>query len=159
MVGRRARGDGEGAAPARKPDPTPLDVAAGMLHRAPMSERELEDRLVAKGYRAATAATAVARCRELGWVGDASFADDRARASRRRGAGSLKIAAELLARGIPEAMVERVVEASLDGESEATWARRALDASGRGGDAARAWRFLASRGFPEDVVAELVELP
>lgn len=159
MVGRRARGEDDGAARPRKPDPTPLDVAAGMLHRAPMSERELVDRLVAKGYRAETAATTLARCRELGWVGDATFADDRARASRRRGSGSLKIAAELLARGIPESTVDRAVAASLDGESETTWARRALEASGRGGDAARAWRFLASRGFPEEVVAELVELP
>jgi SOS response regulatory protein OraA/RecX len=48
------------------------------------------------------------------------------------------------------------VEASLDGEREATWARRAL---GRTTDPRRAWRLLAARGFPEDVIADVVGDP
>ena len=139
-----------------KPPPTPLDVAARMLARTPRTEADLEGRLVRLGYRPSTAAATVARCRELGWVGDAAYAAERARSLRTRGAGSLKIAADLLARGLDEALVEATVEASRDGESEAEWARRAL-ANGRAASPpARAWRWLVSHGFPEDVVRDVV---
>ena len=59
---------------ARRPDPTPLDVAAGILRRAARTEAELEARLTAKGYQRSTAVAAVDRCRELGWVGDERLA-------------------------------------------------------------------------------------
>jgi regulatory protein len=141
-----------------RPTPSPLDVAARILARAPRTEADLEARLVARGYQRATAAKTVARCRELGYVGDERLAHDRARALRGRGAGSLKIAADLTARGLPESLVAAAVEASLEGRSEREWARRALarehDARG-----ARAWRLLAGRGFPEDVVADVAGDP
>ena len=137
-------------------------MAARLLARAPRTEAELEARLVALGYHAATAAAAVARCRELGWVGDVAYARDRARSLRARGAGSLRIVAELTSRGIPETLAETAAEESRDGEREVVWARRAL---GRRGDLddprvrARAWRLLAGRGFAEEVVAELLGIP
>lgn len=128
-----------------------------MLRRAPRTAAELAARLVAKGYRVETAAKTVARSEELGWVNDAQLALDRARTLRRRGAGSLRIAADLEGRGVPAEMVDAAVAASLDGEPEAAWARRAL-ARERAADPPRAWRLLVSRGFPEDVVAEVVPL-
>ena len=128
-------------------------MAARLLRRAARTEAELEARLVALGYRRETAAATVARCRELGYVGDATFAHARARALRARGAGSLRIEADLGARGLPEALVAEAVEASREGESEAVWARRAL---GRVSDPRRAWRLLVARGFPEEVVADLL---
>jgi SOS response regulatory protein OraA/RecX len=111
---------------------------------------------VALGYRAATAAAAVARCRELGWVGDAAFAHERARSLRARGAGSLRIEADLLGRGLPETLVGEAVDASRGGEPEHAWARRALGARY---DRDRAWRFLAARGFPEDVITDVLGEP
>jgi len=131
-------------------------VAARWLARAPRTEAELERRLVGVGYRRETAAATVARCRELGWVGDGAFAFDRARALRARGAGSLRIEAELVARGLPEAVVAAAIEASRAGLPEREWARRALRGTR---DRARAWRLLVGRGFPEDVVDELVGAP
>jgi len=89
-------------------------------------------------------------------VGDAAFAHDRARALRARGAGSLRIEAELLARGLPDAVVAGAIEASREGESEREWARRALRGTR---DRARAWRLLLARGFPEDVVEDVVGTP
>lgn len=132
-------------------------MAARLLQRAPRTEAELEARLQAKGYQPETAARTVARCRELGWVGDAMLAHDRARTLRRRGAGSLRIAADLEARGVPERLIADAVEASREGSSEVEWARQALARSGATG--ARAWRLLATRGFPEDVVADVVGEP
>lgn len=117
---------------------------------------ELERRLVESGYRRETAAATVVRCRELGWVGDAALAQDRARALRARGAGSLRIEAELVARGLAEGVVADAIEASRDGQSERAWARRALRGTR---DRARAWRLLLARGFPEDVVEDVVGTP
>ena len=68
----------------------------------------------------------VASCREIGWVNDAMLAEDRARALRKRGAGGLRIAAELEGRGVAAGLVEAAVETSRDGESATSWARRAL---------------------------------
>ena len=128
-------------------------MAARLLARAPRTEADLEARLVRLGYRHETAAAAVARCRELGWVGDTAFAHERARALRARGAGRLRIEADLTARGLPEALVAEAVEASREGQPEVAWARRAL----RGlRDRRRAWRLLASRGFPEEVAVEVL---
>ena len=141
--------------------PTPLDVAAQLLARGPRTEADLEARLVRLGYRHKTAAAAVARCRELGWVGDASYARERARALRARGAGSLKIAADLAARGLPEALVEAAVVESLTGEREHDWARRLLERRrlGHAAARARAWGLLQRHGFPEEVIAGLLGEP
>jgi regulatory protein len=128
-----------------------------MLRRAPRSAAELTERLVAKGYQVETAAKTVARSAELGWVNDAQLALDRARTLRRRGAGSLRIAADLESRGVATPLIESAIEESLDGEPERAWALRALGRDGVA-DRARAWRLLMSRGFPEDVVADVVPL-
>ena len=124
-----------------------------MLVRAPRTEAELEARLVALGYRRETATATVARCRDLGYVGDARFAAERARSLRARGAGSLRIEADLAARGLSDALIAAAVEDSREGLREIDWARRALARTPRRGNA---WRFLAGRGFPEDVIVDLV---
>jgi regulatory protein len=128
-------------------------VAARWLARTPLSEAQLAARLGQKGYSAGRVAATVARCRELGWVGDRALALDRARALRRRGAGPLRIVADLTARGVPERFADEAVAESRDGAPETEWARRAL---GHEADRPRAWRLLLSRGFPEDVVGDVV---
>jgi regulatory protein len=131
-----------------------------MLARAPQSESELRRRLVAKGYQEATAEATLTRCRELGWVNDAVFALDRARALRRRGAGALRIGGDLEARGVPEPLIVEAVDMSRDGRSEAALAREALGNAPEPASApGRAWRLLMSRGFPEDVVMDVVGSP
>ena len=145
---------------ARKAEPTPLDVAARVLARGPRTEAELAARLEKIGYSTARVAATVARCRELRYLDDAAVAMDRARTLRARGAGSLRIATELEARGVPDVVVTAAVEESLEGERESHWARRALarqridvdDPGARG----RAWRLLGARGFPDDVIADLL---
>jgi SOS response regulatory protein OraA/RecX len=133
-------------------------VAARLLARVSLTEAALRERLVAKGYQPATAERTVARCRELGYANDEHLAFERARTLRARGAGSLKIAADLAARGLPEHLVAAAVEASCDGDSERVWAERALARADepRG---ARAWRLLAARGFPDDVLSDLLGEP
>jgi regulatory protein len=153
---RASRSTGSDRTP--RATPSPLDVAARILTRAPRSEADLHARLVARGYQQATARRTVERCRELGYVGDERLAHERARQLRERGGGALKIAADLAARGLPEALVEQAVEASRRDEPETVWARRALEHAGRP-RGAKAWRLLASRGFPEDVVRDVLGDP
>jgi regulatory protein len=133
-------------------------VAARLLTRRPLTTTELETRLVAMGYQARTASGVVARARELRWLDDEALACDRARALRARGAGPLRIAADLEARGLRGALVDAALEASRDGREEAHWARTALERAGIavGTHPARAWRLLLQRGFPEDVAARLL---
>jgi len=116
---------------------------------------------VAIGYQPETAARTVARCRELGWVDDARLAGDRAVALRQRGAGSLKIAADLAARGLGGTLVDEVIDRSRDGRSEREWAAQALERAGIDPQRApaRAWRLLGGRGFPQDVVVDVVGEP
>ncbi len=133
-------------------------MAARLLARAPLTEAALRERLVAKGYQAATAERAVDRCRDLGYANDERLALDRARTFRLRGAGSLKIAADLAARGLPEHLIASAVDASCDDHPERVWAERALERAG-GPTGARAWRLLASRGFPEEVLSDLLGEP
>src|SRR5262249_56148322 len=106
-----------------RPDPAPLDVASRLLARASLTEAALRDRLERRGYQPETAARAVTRCRELGYVSDERLAFDRARALRLRGAGSLKIADDLRARGLAEGLVAAAVEASPDGAPQGSGAR------------------------------------
>jgi regulatory protein len=155
---RRTRHRDSAAATRERVDPTPLDVAARLLARAALTEAALRDRLLARGYQPETATRIVARCRELGYVSDERLALDRARTLRARGAGSLKIAADLAARGLSEALVASAVESSRAGEPEEAWARRVLARAGQP-VGARAWRLLAARGFPEDVLSDVVGDP
>ena len=152
---RRTRHRDGTPAIGQRPDPTPLDVAARLLAHAALTEAALRDRLLAKGYQAETATRTVTRCRELGYVSDERLALDRARALRARGAGSLKIAADLAARGLSDGLVATAVEASRAGDSEEAWARRVLARAGQP-TGPRAWRFLAGRGFSEEVLCDVL---
>ena len=112
------------------------------------------------GYQARTASGVVARALELRWLDDEALAQDRARALRARGAGPLRIAVDLEARGLPPPLVEAAIEVSRDGRSETEWAEQALAEAGlvERLSPARAWRLLVQRGFPEDVVDRVVDV-
>jgi len=113
------------------------------------------------GYREETAARTVGRCVELGWVNDAELARGRAATLRARGAGTLKIIADLEGRGVPRFAIEDAVVESRGDLSETAWAHEALSAAGVDPAQApeRAWRLLASRGFDEQVVIDVVGEP
>ena len=136
-------------------------MAARLLARRAYTTAELVARLEQKGYRVETAATTARRCVELGWIDDARLAHDRAEALRGRGAGSLKIQADLETRGLTPSLIELAVAASLGEQSELEWARTALArAKIDPEDApARAWRLLAGRGFPDEILVTLVGEP
>jgi regulatory protein len=131
-----------------------MSAALRMLSRRDLSEEEVRERLGRKGFSPAEGSAAIRRLVELGLVDDQSFCARLVRSYREtRGYGSAKIAWALRARGFPLELVERALRESGSEEEELAAARAALRRKFRGGippgrqGAARAYRFLAGRGF------------
>jgi SOS response regulatory protein OraA/RecX len=124
-----------------------LQASTRALRQRDLSTRELEERLrrrrdVAPADREA----AVAALRSAGLVDDARFARSRARALADRGYGDDAIRADLERRGIELETITAAVQ-----ELEPERYRAEAVVARRGGGPATA-RYLARRGFHEDVV-------
>jgi regulatory protein len=127
-----------------------LDVAAQALRTRDRSERELDDRLAARGVGAADREQALATLQRAGFVDDARFARTRAARMADRGYGDAAIRHDLEQRGLAaEAVAEAV--ASLAAEPE-----RVAALAGRYGGGVRAARALARRGFGDDALEDLI---
>lgn len=127
-----------------------LDAAVRALRSRDRSSAELEARLERRGVGEADRAQALETLERLGYVDDDRFARARARQLAERGSGDALIRHDLEARGLPPGLVAAAL-GELEPERER--ARRVIAA--RGGTAKTA-RYLASRGFGEDAVADLV---
>ena len=131
-----------------------MTAALRMLSRRDLSEGEIRERLSVKGHSPAGAQAAIRRLRELGLVNDGELCARLVRSYREtRGYGSGKIAWALRARRFPASLIEETVREFSSAEEELAAASAALRKKFRGGfppgreGAARAYRFLAGRGF------------
>jgi SOS response regulatory protein OraA/RecX len=113
-----------------------------------MSRRRLELRLADRGATAEARAAALETLERAGVVDDARVAGGRARSLADRGYGDAAIRAALEGEGIAE---EHVAEAVASLEDEALRARSWL---ARRGAEPRTLRWLASKGFDPDVLAD-----
>jgi len=104
--GKRARG--------REPA-TALQEALRFLARRPLTEAEVRARLTRKGFAEPQVDAATARCRELGYLNDASLALDFivARANR-LGHGRLRLLRDLERRGVDRSVARRAMETAID---------------------------------------------
>lgn len=139
-----------------------MNAALRMLSRRSLSEREIRERLLRKGFPADATDGTVRRLRELDLADDPGLCDHLVRLYREaRGYGSGKIAWALRARGFPPRLVEEALR-SVSPEDERNAASIVLRKRFRGGlpsgreAAARAFRFLAGRGFPPDVCRKAI---
>jgi regulatory protein len=134
-----------------------------LAHRA-RSVAEVERRLLTRGHAAAVVTATLAL------LGERRYLDDEALAARRaeelllrRGCGPLKVRHELTLRGLADSVVERAIAAVLEDHRPTDLARHALRRHLRGrplgsaADRARAHRFLAGRGYPDDVVEAVLQ--
>ena len=128
-----------------------------MLSRRDLSEGEIRERLVKKGFPDAEAQATIRRLRELGLVDDPKLCARLFRSYREtRGYGSAKIAWTLRGRGFSPALVEETVRDLSTWEEELAAASAVLRKKFRDGlpkgreRAAKAYRFLAGRGFPPE---------
>jgi regulatory protein len=128
-----------------------------MLARRPLSEGELALRLARKGIAEGEIPAVVARLRELGLLEDAALCRRLARSFQEdRRYGPAKIAWILSSRRFSRDLVEEAVRDVASPAAVAEAAAAALRKRFRDGippgreGAAKAYRFLAGRGFPPD---------
>ncbi len=128
-----------------------------MLARRPLSEGEVALRLARKGCIEADVLRALARLRELRLLDDAALCRQLVRTYQQgRRYGPAKIAWKLAARRFPRGLVEEALREEASPDAVAAAAVAALAKKFRGGippgreGEAKAYRFLAGRGFPPD---------
>jgi regulatory protein len=126
------------------------DVALRALARRERSRAELEQRLARAGVRVGDREATLERASEAGLVDDARFAEMRARLLAERGAGDLLVLQDLERHGVDEAVAREAV-AGLEPESA-----RATRIAGARGRTSRTLRYLASRGFGEESLDDLI---
>ncbi len=146
----------------RRPEPTPVQRALGLLVRREHSRRELTRKLAARGVGADEANAAVERLAGEGWQDDARFAESLVRSRAANGYGPLHIRAELGTHGLDR---EAIADA-LDG-FDGDWRQVARDlVRRRFGEAGpkdlaqkcKAADLLARRGFDADTVRAAIRL-
>ncbi|GAB3507237.1 recombination regulator RecX [Pseudoxanthomonas daejeonensis] len=155
-------GAAEASAPAgstrrrKRPEPTPVQRALGLLVRREHSRKELTRKLAARGVDAGEAAAAVERLAGEGWQDDRRFAESLVRGRALGGYGPFYIRAELGTHGLGA----EAVAAALD-SYEGDWAANARDLVRRRfgpagpGDLQqrrKAADLLARRGFDGDSI-------
>jgi len=138
---------------------SPLEQALRWLARREYSVAELRRRLEGKGHPAAQVAEAVADLRERGLVSDRRFAESLARNRIERGYGPLRIAHDLRARGVDDAVVEEALEDDpgvwLE-RLEAFWRKRFGAPPQSYREWARQARALQARGFSAEQVRRVL---
>jgi regulatory protein len=127
-----------------------VELALRALRHRERSSRQVEKHLEERGVDEHDRAVAIEALRRTGLVDDRRFAEARAVALARKGAGDALIRHALGEAGIDRETVEAAV-ASLDDETSR--ARRVVE---RRGVAASTVRYLVGKGFPADVAHGVV---
>jgi regulatory protein len=137
------------------------NYALWLLGRQAYTGAQLREKLVRKGAAPETVARVLARLTELTLLDDAHYAEAYVH-SRSRNKGALKLRQELLYKGVREELVEKAL-GTLEGSAQVEAARALLAKNlwrWRGEPReryAKAYAFLARRGFPVDVVKAALE--
>lgn len=136
-----------------------LAQAMRWLARREYSVHELAQRLQGKGYAAAAVAEALADLESRGLVSDRRFAESLVRSRTERGYGPMKIAHELRAKGVDDALVDELV--GDDDEywvacGRAVWEKRFGRLPGDYQEWARQARALQGRGFTAEQVRRVI---
>lgn len=119
-AGDRARTD---IRPRRKrPEPSPVQRALGLLVRREHSRKELGRKLAARGVEPEAARTAIDKLSEAGWQDDTRFAETLVRSRAAAGYGPIRIRAELATHGLPREAIAAALE-TFDGD----WSQNARD--------------------------------
>ncbi|WP_172683889.1 regulatory protein RecX [Desulfosarcina cetonica] len=142
-----------------------LARALRMLTRRDHTEQELGVKLRQKGFSHAVVAHVLKRCRELGYLNDARTAMLMADQLARRGYGPLRIRQTLTAKGLNDALIERALAPWTDAAGQVQAARAQLEKRrvrlDREPDPWKrrqiAYRFLAGRGFPAEVIQQVMD--
>ncbi len=135
--------------------------ALWLLGRQAYTTGQLRERLGRKGATEETTERVMAKLADLKLIDDALYAENFVR-SRSRTKGAIRLRQELFHKGLGEALVDEAV-GNLDEETQLESARALVEKNlwrwkGEPRERyAKAYAFLARRGFPVDVVREALE--
>lgn len=127
-----------------------VESALRALRHRDRSAAQLDDRLAARGVSEDDRVEALATLARTGLVDDRRFAKTRAERLADRGAGNAFIRHDLLRAGVDAELVEHAMSA-LESERE-----RAEHIVARRGPGAKTARYLAGKGFSDDVIHAVV---
>lgn len=133
-----------------------FERAVKLLSGRPKSRARLEQALLSKGHTPDEVREALERVTQLGYLDDRRYAESKARLALAEGKAPQAALRKLESDGVASAIAEAAVaaaaeEAAYDPLSAAKALVRKRRLTG-----AKGARFLASRGFPEDVVRAAV---
>ena len=103
----------------KRTDKSAYEKAAELLNYRMMSEGELEDKLLSRGYEAKEISPAIERLRELGLLNDSEYAGAVVRSCARKGWGAARARQELFRRKIPKELFEEALSELPEDSSEA----------------------------------------
>ncbi|HEY1088550.1 MAG TPA: regulatory protein RecX [Archangium sp.] len=142
-----------------KARPDALTQATKLLAGRDKSRAQLRAALLQRGYDDEETDAALQRAAELGYLDDARVAERKAREALDDGWAGEVLVAKLVAGGLEESVAQRAVDEVIAATGwDALKAARKL-AEKRRLEGEKAARFLASRGFEEDVISRLVPVP
>jgi regulatory protein len=127
-----------------------VQAALRLLRHRERSAAQVERELAARGLGESAREEALATLSRTGLVDDARYAETRARTLAERGAGDALIRHDLAAAGVAEELVDPAL-GGLEPEGE-----RAARIVARRGASAKTARYLAGKGFSDDVVHAVV---
>jgi SOS response regulatory protein OraA/RecX len=132
--------------------------AVALLAVRERTREELSGALLSRGYEPAEVNAALERVKALGYLDDARVASARAGRLLSQGNSRAEVTRKLLVQGVEEALATATVqrEAEASGQNDEAVARALLSARRLTGP--RAARFLARRGFDEELIGRLVDL-
>jgi len=132
-----------------------FDTAVRLLEGRAKSRARLEQALLARGHSEAEIAAALERVTQLGYVNDDRYAEAKARTELAKGRALEDVQRRLEADGVGAGLAARAARAAADeaGYDALSTARALLRKKRLTG--AKAARFLAGRGFPEDIIERL----
>ena len=82
-----------------------IDFAADQLAQKAYSSKNLEEKLLSRGYSSEETADAIAKLKELGYLNDADYAESFAENAKLAGKGKMYVAQKLRQQGIPEELI------------------------------------------------------
>ncbi|MCP5141665.1 MAG: regulatory protein RecX [Gammaproteobacteria bacterium] len=136
------------------------DAAIRLLARREHSRRELGVKLAGRGVSSGLVETALDELADQGLQSDIRYAESYARQRCERGYGPHRLRAELRERGVADGLIASALNAlEVDWFERATQVRAKRFGAGQPEDfraAARQRQFLEYRGFPGDIVREVV---
>ena len=132
-----------------EPDRAVLEAALRTLELRDLSVHDLDRKLGERGFGESEREAALATLARTGVLDDERVARNRAHTLAARGAGNALIRQDLRRAGVAPALVDAAVE---ELEPEAVRARAVVACRGAGPKTAR---YLTSKGFSEDVVADV----